>query len=715
MARHLPAVLATAQRLTREPQTAADVAQTVFIQLARKAWTVRDGQVLSGWLYRATRNAAFNAIRVEQRRQLRETNAMKDAEMSPAHTSNWEDLAPLVDEAMRQLKRPEQDVVILRFFEGKSYGEIGRLLNLDEKTAGQRANRALEKMRQYFSRQGVTTTALLLGSALGANGATTLPLGMAAQVTGASLASTSGTTSLAVLLKTLYMTTSTKVILTAAILCAAFAAGWSTSDRAMAHDSPLAQTVVAVEAKNSALSPVDALAQAKADLAKLLRTPDRSDRERLILDYVEKLNASITQALLAEYAAKPLTGSTQELLSCLAYHSAEFDPDSALAWLQTVPNKEVQRLCIGEIFDAYSAKNAPAAFNALTKLPANYITRLSVGVLINYAEQDPRAALVALQSASDNPAFSSLPFVVFGQWAQQDPTAAAAALADLPVGIAQRSSMRQVAQIWAKSDPSAALAWANTLPDGQSQTIAINLILNTFSAEDPAAAANYVLANSPSAPGLAYSSIIQNWSAVDPSALLTWANQNLTGLAYNNAAILALRQLGNSDPASAAAYLTQNPDPNVLAQATPALAAAWGQQDPSAALAWAQSLPSDNVSLRNSAINGVFTGWTNTNPAAAAAYLQQNLAADPSFSTLADQVAKSWGTYDPQAALNWAQKLPSGDAQNNAVVTAITVLAKVAPQAAATAAAQNALDNLTGLSSVQKSALQKITGKAATP
>ncbi len=102
--RHLPVVLATARRLVREPHLAADVAQTVFIQLARKGWTIRKGQSLSGWLYRATQYAAFDSLRKAQRRQQRETEAMKLAETESSAPSSWEDLAPLLDEAMRQLQ-----------------------------------------------------------------------------------------------------------------------------------------------------------------------------------------------------------------------------------------------------------------------------------------------------------------------------------------------------------------------------------------------------------------------------------------------------------------------------------------------------------------------------------------------------------------------------------------------------------------------------------
>ncbi len=220
--RHLPFVLGSAQRLVREPQTAADVAQIVFIQLARKAWTIRNGQGFSGWLYRVTHHTALKALRTEQRRRERETTTMKLAETHTAPVPAWEDLAPLVDEALQQLKRGEQDALLLRFFEDKSYGEVGRILGLDEKTACQRVNRALEKMRQSFSRRRVTTTAPLLGTALSANAAAPTPATLAANISGASLAGAGGSGAISgFLIKTYFMSITTKGVVLAVVLLAA--------------------------------------------------------------------------------------------------------------------------------------------------------------------------------------------------------------------------------------------------------------------------------------------------------------------------------------------------------------------------------------------------------------------------------------------------------------------------------------------------------------
>jgi RNA polymerase sigma factor (sigma-70 family) len=67
--RYVNLVYSAALRLVGEPHQAEDVAQTVFLQLARKSGSLRPGTILSGWLYRATRYAANDMRRAEMRRR----------------------------------------------------------------------------------------------------------------------------------------------------------------------------------------------------------------------------------------------------------------------------------------------------------------------------------------------------------------------------------------------------------------------------------------------------------------------------------------------------------------------------------------------------------------------------------------------------------------------------------------------------------------------
>jgi RNA polymerase sigma factor (sigma-70 family) len=687
VARHLPGVLATAQRLVREPQAAADVAQTVFIQLARKAWTIREGQVLSGWLYRTTRHAAFNALRLEQRRQQRETTAMKDADMPISAAPGWADLAPLVDEAMRQLKRPEQDVVLLRFFEGKSFAEIGRLLHLDEKTAGQRAHRALEKMRRYFSRRGVTTTALLLGSALGAHGAAALPAGMSAQVAGASLAGASGTTSYALLLKTLYMTTSTKLILAAAILVTAATVFTVSQQREIFHlraELAVKNAGAGAAAKKLIQSPADRLAQAKAALAQALKSGSGFDRGRKVRDFAETLDVDTVKALLDDIIKKPLSTSNGNLaLSSLVSRFAELNAPQAFIWMQQSIHDRIEKSeCVGYIFDVWSGKDPMAALTAALTLKGYYTPEV-YEIFGNFAQQNPQAALAAIHNLPVELQIENYNSI-FEVWAGNDPSAAAAAALSLPPNSIRQGALLSVARSWAKQDPDGALAWVEALPASSIKNTAIASALDTMSELDPAYAANYTInLNLPA--GLMRDNLLQRitatWAQTDPTAVLTWANTNLTGDAYDNAATQALDEISISDPASAVAALTQLSDPNVVNKVIPAIASNWANQDPQAALAWVQSLPTDSTDTRSSAIAAVLRG-TNYDPVSAAAYIQQNFATDPAFNKLATQVVTSWSQSDPQAALTWAESLPLGEAQSDAVNAAITQLANVDPQTA---------------------------------
>ena len=80
--------------------------------------------------------------------------------------SVWKEVSPLLEEAMAQLRRTDQDAVLLRFFAEKSLREVGQALGVSDDSAQKRVNRALERMREYFARRGVVLPAALLGLTL---------------------------------------------------------------------------------------------------------------------------------------------------------------------------------------------------------------------------------------------------------------------------------------------------------------------------------------------------------------------------------------------------------------------------------------------------------------------------------------------------------------------------------------------------------------------
>jgi hypothetical protein len=66
---HVDLVYSTAVRLVRDQRLAGNVVQMVFLDLARKAKSLPANIILIGWLYRNTRCASLNALRLERRGQ----------------------------------------------------------------------------------------------------------------------------------------------------------------------------------------------------------------------------------------------------------------------------------------------------------------------------------------------------------------------------------------------------------------------------------------------------------------------------------------------------------------------------------------------------------------------------------------------------------------------------------------------------------------------
>jgi RNA polymerase sigma factor (sigma-70 family) len=190
--RQVNLVYSAALRQVRSPQLAEEISQSVFADLARDAGKLKSDTILTAWLYAVTRRTAVDVIRKESRRQLREQIAMEMNNMN-ATANEWTQIEPLLDDAMAALDETDRSAILLRYFENKNLREVGESLKISDDAAQKRVSRAVERLREFFSKQKITVGAGGLAVLISANAVQSAPVGLALTIANASLAA-AGTT-----------------------------------------------------------------------------------------------------------------------------------------------------------------------------------------------------------------------------------------------------------------------------------------------------------------------------------------------------------------------------------------------------------------------------------------------------------------------------------------------------------------------------------------
>ena len=303
VARHIDFVYSVALRkVAGNGGLATEVAQTVFVDLARKARTLRAEGSLAGWLHRHTCYAAAAALRREQRRHAREQMAAAMHALEHDSSTDWSSLAPLLDDAVNALGEADRRAILLRFYERQNLHTVGGVLGVSDDAAQKRVTRALEKLRVWLGRRGVTSSTAALAGLLGAHSVTAAPAGTALIVTtgalataGAAAGAGTGTLTLAELM----MHLKTKAAVVAAVAVAL-------SGPLVWQEHAIARTRLdnrdrAAPLEQLRLEPNLQAAQAQAD-ANTERAPDeRAGLERLRTE-VATLRAQLEKARAARSA-----------------------------------------------------------------------------------------------------------------------------------------------------------------------------------------------------------------------------------------------------------------------------------------------------------------------------------------------------------------------------------------------------------------------------
>jgi RNA polymerase sigma factor (sigma-70 family) len=347
--RHLDLVYSAALRQVRSPQLAEEIAQSVFADLARNADKLMCGgdasspKTLTPWLYAVTRRTAVDVVRKESRRRLREQIAVEMNKMNATESGAgvppvWSEIELFLDEAMESLDETDRSAVLLRYFENKSLREVGEALGASEDAAQKRVSRAVERLREFFSKRNVTIGAGGLTVLISANAVQSAPIGLAAAISAAAFAGTAVSTSTAIATtKVIAMTALQKTIIGMALVAAvgtgAYEAHQASQLREQNQTLKQQQISTAEQIRKLQRNYDDATNQKDGLLAENAQLQSSSNETELL-----KLRGEVTQLRAAEIQSKndPIEIAAEDLAAKvnLLKHRLEQTPNEQIPELQ---------------------------------------------------------------------------------------------------------------------------------------------------------------------------------------------------------------------------------------------------------------------------------------------------------------------------------------------------------------------------------------------
>ena len=155
--RYAESIYRYAYRFVGDANLAEDLTSEVFLKLLQVLGTSRaPREQLQGWLYRVARNLAVDWFRQQAKGVpflLNEELTPEDGD-SPATRLEEQQLHQDLREAISKLTPSQQQVIVLRFGEGRKIREIGRLMGKSEGSIKLMQYRAMKRLRKLLENQG---------------------------------------------------------------------------------------------------------------------------------------------------------------------------------------------------------------------------------------------------------------------------------------------------------------------------------------------------------------------------------------------------------------------------------------------------------------------------------------------------------------------------------------------------------------------------------
>ena len=149
--RYHSSMVALAYSMLVDRDLAEDAAQEVFAIACRDIGSLKSKERFAAWLAGICRNISRQTLRANKSRRV-----APDNDPALVRRDDNEDRREAIRRAVWSLRASERELIVMRYFDGFSQGQISEVLDISPQAVNGRLVRAKRKIAKYLKRNGLT-------------------------------------------------------------------------------------------------------------------------------------------------------------------------------------------------------------------------------------------------------------------------------------------------------------------------------------------------------------------------------------------------------------------------------------------------------------------------------------------------------------------------------------------------------------------------------
>ena len=425
----------------------------------------------------------------------------------------------------------------------------------------------------------------------------------------------------------------------------------------------------------------------EAALDKAETLPDRQRRDAAVAVLIARddLTAAEQRALATRFSIEPVLDRLR------AERAMRSDP--AVAWrdaLTNVPAGQEQNAVLWRIVHEWIDSDPPAAMAAVGAMPDQAAGRQWQRALVrHWMEADRDAAVAWVLAEPTSPGRALLLAEAASLLAQTSPRDALQLASSLD-GVGRQRVIAAALTAWGQSDPRAAIEAVAEVDDVEvAEQLHLDLAL-LWAGRDPRAAADWLASSDLAGEPLRRTlrGVLVQWAGSDARAAATWLETAPQNLRERHIADV-LHAFALQDAGDAFTWLANQPV-EIQRRSVGHLMDSVANDSPTVALDLFAHIRDGQARAR--AMEGILTGWSQSDPESAARYLLAQAADE--FLSLMYLPVVNWVSVDPDQAVAFVGRLPRGPERDQATWAAILQLVRHDASLADAALAEELYDGI---------------------